>query len=239
MKLQSEGTKLRKMREAELKRRDKRRLREVGERIRSHKHARRARITEIRGLCRIGRQNLRTRIQKLRKETLETLRDTIAKLRLAEREQCSTSQATARAELTARIEHARKELDQERRAFKERYGRKASKVSSAERARERASESYDDVAHNLPPELQAVWKRVAKNIKGGPRRSRTEAFLEWAEENPSEVHAILYSEADRDVAKLIREQEQIERRLAKTHGAYDDLEVEAGLLASGDDSVPF
>lgn len=237
MALETEGRKLKKMRDAELKRRDKKRLTELRERIKSAHHARRARIHEIRGLCRVGRNNVRQRIVALREETRERLRDQIARIREAEQDRCATSEQKARAELGKHIEVARRELNEERRAFAERYGRKAQK-NARRAARERADESFDEVAHNLPPELQAVWKRVAKSIKGGPRRSRTEAFLEWAEENPDEVHGILYAEADRDVARLIREHEEVERRLAKTRGAYDDFEAEARALAGGND-IPF
>ena len=37
---------------------------------------------------------------------------------------------------------------------------------------------------------------MKKKIKGGPRRSRTEAFLEWAEENPGEIVAIQQAGAE-------------------------------------------
>jgi hypothetical protein len=226
----SEGQKLRKMREAELKRRDRSTLRELATRIRSHRTTRRARLHEIRGLCRIGRQNLKQRIAKLRHDTLEQLRDTIARLREAERDQCGTTQKAERERLTKQIDDARRELELERMRFRERHGRKAGRVSAAERK----LESDSEVEHELPPELVAVWRRVKKQIKARPRMSRAESFLHWAEENPDEVHSVLYAQADRDVAKLIAEHEKIERRLAKTRG-YEDPEAEAGALAG----VPF
>lgn len=234
--MESEGKRLKKIRDAELKRRDKAKLRELAERIRQHRHARRTRIQEIRGLCRIGRQNLRASVMQLRDETKLKLKQTIAELRQAEREKCGTSQQTTRAELARHIEQARRELAVELRAFKERYGRRAASPGVARaRARERASESDDDVLRNLPPELEAVFLRVRSGIKGSARMSRTEAFLHWAEENPDEVHGILYSQADRDVERLIREHTQTERRLAKGHRAYDDPEAQAHALSA----VPF
>jgi hypothetical protein len=73
---------------------------------------------------------------------------------------------------------------------------------------------------------------MQSKIKGSARRSRTEAFLDWAEENPDAVHAVLFEQADRDVARLVREHEQAERRLRKTK--YSKTDRAAALAA-----VPF
>jgi hypothetical protein len=48
-------------------------------------------------------------------------------------------------------------------------------------------------------------------VKGSPRRTRTEAFLEWVEENPGEVYAMQSEQADRDLARLVAEHERAER----------------------------
>jgi hypothetical protein len=71
---------------------------------------------------------------------------------------------------------------------------------------EREAESDCAVRANLPPELVTVFNKVKRHIKGTPRKSRTEAFLEWAEENPGEVYAAQQREADRELAKLIAEE---------------------------------
>jgi hypothetical protein len=228
--MQSEGKILRKRREAHLKQRDRSTLRELATRIRHHKTNRRARLQEIRGICKLGRQQLRERVAKLRSETLEQLRDTIARLREAERDKCRTTQAAERATLAKQIDDARRELELERMRFRERYGRKAGRTT----ALERRQESDSEVEHELPSELVAVWRKVKRNIKQRPRMSRAESFLHWAEENPDEVHSVLYAQADRDVARLIAEHEKVERRLAKTRG-YEDPEAEAAALAG----VPF
>ena len=84
-----------------------------------------------------------------------------------------------------------------------------------------------------------MWRRVESSIHGGPRRTRTEAFLEWAEENPDAVHGILYEQADRDVARLVAEHSATELRLAKARrgrGYREPEDVAAALAAAG---VPF
>jgi hypothetical protein len=45
--------------------------------------------------------------------------------------------------------------------------------------------------------LRVVWEHVKAKIKGGPRRSRTEAFLEWAHDHPGDVYAIQEADAER------------------------------------------
>jgi hypothetical protein len=76
---------------------------------------------------------------------------------------------------------------------------------------ERRAESDDEVRGNLEPELLKVFEKVKKHIKGGPRKTRTEAFLEWAEENPGEVWSMQSEEAERDLHRMISEHERLGR----------------------------
>lgn len=232
-KRETEGTKLRAIRESELKRRDTLKLRELAGRIKLERAKRAGNLKQIRELCRWGRVNIRSRVAQLRAATREQLNSQIAALRHAERASCATDQATARAELDKVIDAARGELVEARRSYKHTYGRKSSRSS----AKERREESADEVAHNLPPELVPVWRSVQHSIHGGPRRSRTEAFLEWAEENPDVVHGVMYEQADRDVARLVAEHQATEVRLAKAkrgRGYRDPADVAAALAG-----VPF
>jgi hypothetical protein len=225
---ESEGGRLRQIRESELKKRDRARLRDLAAKIAHARATRTANIRQIRTLCRLGRQNLRARIKALRSETLDVLRRTIGELRTAQATQCATDEATARQGLTAQLTAARGELAEARRSWSHHYGRKRSSSS----AKERREETADEVTHNLPPELVPVFRRVERSIHGSPRRSRTEAFLEWAEENPDEVHAIVYEQAERDVARLIAEHEATGARLAKAkrgRGYKDPADVAEAL----------
>jgi len=231
---ETEGGKLRLIRESELKKRDRARLRELAAKIAHARATKTTNIRQIRGLCRLGRQNLRARIKALRSETAEQLRETVASLRRAQAERCSADESTAAALLTGHLKSARDELAEARRSFRHNYGRKSSGRSSSKEKRE---ESADEVSHNLPPELVPVFRRVERSIHGGPRKSRTEAFLEWAEENPDEVHGIMYEQADRDVARLVAEHQACGDRLAKAkrgRGYRDPADVAAALAG-----VPF
>jgi len=61
------------------------------------------------------------------------------------------------------------------------------------------------------PAMRSVFDTVRKHIKGNARKSRTEAFLQWVEENPGEVFGALQHEADRYLAQLIAEEERTAR----------------------------
>ena len=77
------------------------------------------------------------------------------------------------------------------------------------RTRSEAREEDDHaVEANLPSSLVPVFRKVKSRIKGGPRKSRTEAFLEWAEEHPDEAIEVQQAAADRDVEAWVREYEQ-------------------------------
>lgn len=231
MRRMAEAAKLRKVREADLKRRDRAKLAELGQRIRRTKHERRHAHQQIAHYCRLGRLNLSRRIKALRTEQREALNAKATQLRAAQRDQCAADQDAARLELSRELSTLAHDLEQDRRSFAHHYGRKTSRTTS----RERRAESDDEVERNLPPELVAVFRRVRSSIKASPRKSRTEAFLQWAEENPDDVHAVLYEAAERDVARLVAEHERVAKRLRKGRRAYEDPEEAAHALGA----VPF
>jgi len=88
------------------------------------------------------------------------------------------------------------------------------------RARERASESDDAVEANIDdPGLRVVWSHVKAKIKGNARRSRTEAFFEWAAEHAAQVYEIQERDAERVIAELERQEAALSKALRK-RGPY-------------------
>ena len=57
-------------------------------------------------------------------------------------------------------------------------------------AREALEESDDEVRKNLTPEEIVIFEKIKRQIKATPRKTRTEAFAEWLQENPDEAVAI-------------------------------------------------
>jgi hypothetical protein len=73
---------------------------------------------------------------------------------------------------------------------------------------ERRSESDGAVVANIPEELIPLWNRVKQKIKGSDRRSRTEEFLQYVEENPDEVIDARQAYADRELDRELRQQQR-------------------------------
>lgn len=75
-----------------------------------------------------------------------------------------------------------------------------------------------------------MFDKHRRSFKGSSRRSRTEEFLEWAEENPDEVLVVQQGEADEALKKLLREERDL-GRLARSRTPYrqSPAEVDQGL----------
>jgi hypothetical protein len=188
------------MREIETERRKqlRSRLAELAELIKAARANRREAVKGVRVQCQLARRKLKTVCDR-RAEAARAK----GSAKIAER---ATDIALAReTDRTVRRGDTR-----------HRIGVVKARSSSAERAQE----SDDEVTRNLPPELVGVFAKVRRQVKGGPRRTRTEAFLEWVEENPGEVYALQGAKAERDLARLLAEHERgtrLERRKQLAH----------------------
>lgn len=78
-------------------------------------------------------------------------------------------------------------------------------------ATERRQESDDQVRSNLAADLVPIFDMVRKQIKPGLRKSRTESFLEWAEENPGEIYALQSMKAERDLQRALKERAALDK----------------------------
>jgi len=114
----------------------------------------------------------------------------------------STTGARATAKARARLDAAR----EDQRLIRARSAPQKKRSTATERRRE----SDDEVRGNLPRDLVPVFDAVRSQIKGGPRRTRTEAFLEWAEESPDAVELMRAEAAERDVERWIAEYQRAE-----------------------------
>lgn len=189
---------------------DKKRLRREIEKDR--RAAVRARLLELDGLIKAARA--------ARDEAIRAVRNDCALKRQELRESCRLRASRAKLQGNAEVESGKRTRREESRF--ESMIRAADKPgrlrSTRTTARERGQESDDEVRSNLPPELVPVFNSVRRHIKGTPRKSRTEAFLQYAEENPGEVFAGMQHRADRELAALLAEQERTERELRRAGG---------------------
>ena len=177
--------------------------------MREIEHDRRAkvvqRLTELGVLLKAARE--------ARRESIERIRLQCRKAREKLRNVCGVRRDRARREGTevvnarAREIHEERHLDKLQRTTGKRSARLGSKPIGRVRnaGRERESESDDAVRRDIPPELVGVFNKVRRNIKSTDRRTRSEAFLEWAEENPGEIYAMQEQEAAREIKQLVKE----------------------------------
>jgi hypothetical protein len=231
------GKQLQRMRESMLRQQDRVKLLELGARLKAARARRDAALKTTVQSCRRWRQQARSRVEALRAAELAKLAKDVEELRQAARNKCQARKHVIR-HAGARAVDARKLVLLEERKLQAQLKRLAAharirKAKHATTGKERSAESDDYVRGNLPAELQPVFDRVKRKIKGGPRTTRTEAFLEWAAENPGDVLQHQEHVTDREVAELVREHTAVAGRLRKGKAAYKPL------AAALDEAVPF
>lgn len=164
--------------------------------------------------ARVNRKGLLATARTQCRDALMTLRARQARERssLVERHQlerldgktaCETGKTTAKREGRT-LELDAKETLRRERIERQRIRDAGKAVARRSTHRERSAEDDDAVRSNLPPELVSVFEKVRRTIKAGPRRSRTEAFLEWAAENPDEVIAVQSAVAEKDLKQMMK-----------------------------------
>lgn len=183
---------------------DKKKLRREIERARRVTF--KARLLELRDLIK------QARVARL--DAIQNVKTDCALKRVELRQSCQTRAAVAKTSGASEVARRRGKLVDEK-GFEQ-------KMRSAERPRalrsttgERRQESDDEVRTNLQPDMVPVFDKVRRHIKGTPRKSRTEAFLQWAEENPGEVYDLLQHDADRYLAQLLAEEARTQRELRR------------------------
>jgi hypothetical protein len=181
----------------------------------------------------LDKKKLKREIQRAQREKFKVrlgeLRELIKAARVARRDavqsiriDCARARVEARLSCQARAEQAKHAgavvINERQRELEEERGfeRKMQKHEKPSRLRstagERRAESDDEVRSNLHPTMVPVFDHVRRHIKGGPRMSRTEAFLHWAEENPDEVIGLMQHDADRYLNQLLAEQARVEKQ---------------------------
>lgn len=199
-----------------LKERDRKRLQTLRGQVKQAKQRKREAMKRARALCKTARRRVREEIKELRAAERQRINQIVGELRTNERAACRARKARVKT-AGGSVEQKRRRLvleEQRTQQILRRAERKAAlQVRSS--ARERQQESDERVSNNLPPELRPLWQRFKGDFKNTKRATRTEAFLEWAEANPEEVIRMQSDQADREVERLVRQQEQLQRKLAK------------------------
>lgn len=221
------GRVLRQMRATMLRQQDAVKLEELRHQLKAARARRAAALRATVQSCKRGRQLAAVRVVELRAKAKAELAQEVKRLRQEARNRCQARRHAIRS-AGGRAITVRRLLLAEERQLQKQLKRLADdarkkKLRTAASSRERRAESDDYVRGNLPAELLPVFERVKKQIKGSARRTRTEAFLEWASEHPEDVLLHQQHVTDREVAELVREHEATAGRLRKGRRHYNEL----------------
>lgn len=198
--------------ERDQRRKDRELLRNLREQITTAKAHLREERTKAVQRCRQERQSLKERLKQKRAALMAQLRENEQAARLAARGSCSLNKQ----KVTAEAREALNKLESER---KERLStirllrRATGKKQSYSTAKERRQESDDEVRSNLPADLLPLFEKVRGKIKGSAKKSRSEAFLEYAESHPSEVLEAQENEAESSLNDLIAQYYKQEKEI--------------------------
>ncbi|MGO8996052.1 MAG: hypothetical protein ACLQVI_22295 [Polyangiaceae bacterium] len=193
-------------------------LRSLREQLHAARTQRNEALAKARGHCRAERLTLREKAHARRQSALAELKDTYAKERAEAREVCVVRKAGVHSEARDPIERAKGNWDAERKYQAdlrriEQGNRDRHRAVHRSHADERRSESDDEVRGNIPPDYQALFDRVKRDMKGTSRESRTEVFLRYAEQHPDEILAALDDGSDRLIRELEEQRAKAERAL--------------------------
>jgi hypothetical protein len=203
--------------ERDLKIRERAKLATLREHIQHAKRWRAARMPQIRAICRAGKKAARELAKVARARLRAELKIASANAALQIRNQariaCEARKDKVRAKAADSVARALAVFGEER-AYQQQLHRleKPVKLGPKRRVTTRAEyvrESDDEVRGNIPAELVPVFDKMRHKFKDEPRRTRTEAFMEWAHDHPADVRVIVDAEIEASIAELIAaEQEQ-------------------------------
>jgi hypothetical protein len=182
----------------------------LSEYIAQLKANRRAALTKARHVCATSKERAKVRAANIRAKA----RDEAKLVMQAAKTSCERGKARARRhgekEIQAALTGKRQALADERNVLR-------SKRKPTERkATKRRGERLDEVRQDIPRDLLPVFEAVKTTLRPQARKSLTETFLEWAEDNPEEVNALraeLSASDDSLIREALAEQRATERAL--------------------------
>lgn len=223
-------------RERDARKADRARLRQLRSHIGAAKKHAQHRRREVAIMCRRGRVSAREHAKQLRAASRLALLQSIDAERAKSRSTCDARRTQARAKNADSLRRAQSAFEHEAKHVRTMriWAKPQKSVLAKARRAESISESDSEVRNNIPPDLVPVFNAVRARMKGGTRRTRTEAFMEWAGDHPSEVLRILDAQIHADVEALVKEEARLRREvrmpstyrkscdagLAKRKGAY-------------------
>lgn len=236
---------LRKELERDFRDKQKKKLAKLREGVKQAKAAKRARMKAVTRGCAKARKATAQYIAAERKRERERINAERDRLQAQDRAACEVRRGKVSKRAVGRVDKAEGELRAERgrqRTYSiytkpAKLGRAPGGTRKPRKASERARESDEQVARNLPPELLPVWQRVKRRIKATDKMTRTEAFMQWVHDHSAEVQEIEAQEAERGVdewvAQEVEQRAAMDQDLAELADAellrqYDEMRYQEG-----------
>lgn len=221
-------TSLRKQHDKAIRQGLRHRRTEIRAAIKEAKKNERLTLAKVREQCRRSRARVAERVAKLRDETRRAVNAEADLLRASAKGACSSARARAKRQTRERLQQLeRAEREAKTDILREKNFSGYVKRAEKRRLPDRHVETDEEVADNLAAELRPVWHEMRQAFKPEPRRSRTEAFLEWAEANPDEVLALQVELGEQATEALLDAQEEqqaeVERLLEQRDLSLADL----------------
>jgi hypothetical protein len=209
--------------DADQRRKDREKLVAMRERIRQQKKAWPEKRAAAKSVCSSEREKARARALEIRARHKEQAAKEIATEHSTAKTRCSTEKSSHRMsvdELRAQLKAEKTHQRQLRAISRSNRSRELSRARrpGLAKARERQGESDDEVRSNIPPDLIPLFEKIKRTIKASPRKSRTEAFLEYVESHPGEEYEAIEDKTDALVRELERQQRSGRRDPKKPAG---------------------
>lgn len=193
---------------------DRQKLRALREQIAEVKKRKAGAMRLVVSRCRSRRREIAKAVKEFRARERERINREVEAMRKTARDTCEARKQAIRLVAKTEEQKTRETLGAERALQRElreteRHLRRRDAASRLTAAEKRA-ESDAEVARNIDEELLPIWQQVKRGIQSTDKISRSEAFLQWVEENPAEIVAFRERQAAADLKKLLREQKAAE-----------------------------
>jgi hypothetical protein len=211
----AEQKKARRDRERDARKADRERLRSLRAHIKAAKKHAVHRRREVALLCKRGRATVRETAKKLRAAARAELLASIDAERAKSRGVCNARRDQARSKNADSLRRAQASLEAEAKHVRTMriWSKPQKSVVARARRNEAIAESDSEVRNNIPADLVPVFNAVKAKIKATARRTRSEAFVEWAAEHQAQVIKILDAQIHADVEALVREEARLRREV--------------------------
>lgn len=161
---------------------------------------------------------MRARAKQVRIEHRRQVEAALAELKASHTAACARRMDRAKRAGAAQVRALQAEIasskSYESQVYRAASARQKAKAESAAR-RLTNNESNQDVERNIAPELVQLWRERAAFTKGSPRKSRTEAFLQWVEEHPDAAAEAISGRVHAEIAALEMTQRKLSKLLAQ------------------------